>query len=86
MILCLKTDNGKVFFDGFNRFVHRQTTNKALTGPSIDYRQTQKTAVMQEGDEGLEIELFRDGVFIERVYCFGPAYLMNDKGETIDRI
>lgn len=88
MILSIKTDSGKVLFDGFNRIEHFPIDKTvAYSGSVIDFRNRQQERPVDEcATCSVEIELFRDGVFIERLLTNTPVFVMNDKGETIERI
>lgn len=88
MILSIKTDSGKVLFDGFNRIEHFPVDRTAAyDGSVIDFRNKQQNQLTSEAATySVEIELFRDGIFIERLLTHAPVFVMNDKGETIERI
>jgi hypothetical protein len=89
MILGIETDSGWVLWDGFNRIQHRPVDPQCgyETSSLIDLRGNQlKVIGSQPATVGVEIELFKDGIFIERIFTQGAAYVMNDRGETIKKI
>ena len=85
MIITIKTDDGNVIIDGFSRLEQRPAGPCGFTGECLDYRPRQKTRVTPAGD-GVEISLFRDDVFLTSVISYQPVFVMNNRGETIDRI
>jgi len=85
MILAIKTDDGSVMIDKFNR-LERSTANPCgLPTPFLDYRPRQNNMITPAGN-GVEISLFRDDVFLTTVISYQPVYVMNDRGETIERL
>jgi hypothetical protein len=73
--------------DGFNRLERRAGTGKQsfMAGGWLDYRPKQK-ADPQASENGIEIELFRDDVFVMGIFSYQPVFVMNDRGETVERI
>jgi len=75
-------------FDNFDRILYRPIDGKnemPLNG-AIDLRARQSPSIGMEGYSGMEIELFNDGVFKERIFAHRPIFLLNNRGETIERI
>lgn len=85
MILSIETERGKTLFDGFTRIGFRPLERCGIEGSFVDCRSAQ-TPDKPCGPSDTEIELFNNGIFVERILVNSPAFLMNDRGETIERI
>ena len=85
MIITIKTDDGSVMIDEVCRLEHCPAEPGSRTGACVDYRPRQQSLIPPAGN-GIEIALFRDDVFLTRILSYQPIFVMNNRGETVERI